>query len=435
MPHEDTHQPTSQVALPPSADIAVVGAGAAGLMAAIFAARTAPAGTTVVALDGAKKIGAKILVAGGGRCNVTHHAVDHRAYAGWSRNAVKQVLKRFSVEDTKAFFAAQGVTLKHEDTGKLFPTTDKARTVLDALLNAAETAGAALHHPARVDAINRTTDGFTVASDIGALRARAVVLATGGKALPRTGSDGHGYGIARSLGHTVSSHVFPALVPLILEPDHPLRALSGLTLPARIELRAGTGKRLIAFENSTLCTHFGLSGPSVMDISRHYTDARRTDPNAALVANWLPALAVEELDAALQSLGKRSPARFLKEHLPERFALMACTHAGIDPSAPAAGLRREQRRALLTAITEMPLPVVGDRGFTHAEVTAGGIPLQEIDIRTMHSRVQPGLYACGEICDVDGRIGGFNFQWAWATGFIAGSSAALALHQPHTPVA
>ena len=171
-----------------------------------------------------------------------------------------------------------------------------------------------------------------------------------------------------------------------------------------------------------LCTHFGLSGPSVLDVSRHWIAARSDDPGAQLVAGWLPGERTDSVDGWLRDLGRASPARRLQGRLPERLARTLCALAGVDPGAPGATLGRTQRRALATALTALPLPITGDRGFTHAEVTAGGVPLAELRLDTMESRVAPGLHVCGEICDVDGRIGGYNFQWAWASGYVAGVS-------------
>jgi hypothetical protein len=434
--------------VPEHADIAVIGAGAAGLFAAIWAGRRARQlglSLRIVAIDSAKKLGAKILVAGGGRCNVTHHAVDESAYAGSSRHAIKQVLRAFTVDDTVAFFADLGVSLEREDTGKLFPTTDDANTILDALLAAAADAGVELLHPYRVDRVERVSDAFLIhpaprepqppiATPI---LARRLILCTGGMALPRTGSDGHGYAIARSLGHTVTPLVFPALVPLVLHDAHPIRALSGLTLPAQLTATTATGKHLASFTNSTLCTHFGLSGPSVLDISRYYLAERlihHNQPDAArLLISWLPGRTPESLDAELSDLSRRgdrrSLARFLHEScaIPERLAHALCTAASLAPTAPLHTLTRDQRRALAAACCAMPLPVERDRGFTHAEVTAGGVPLSELTLRTMESRPCHHLHLAGEILDVDGRIGGFNFQWAWASGFLAGRAAAESL--------
>lgn len=459
--------------MPDHADIAVIGTGAAGLMAAIAAGRAARdlgLGLRIVALDGATSLGAKILVAGGGRCNATHYEVDESAYAGSSRHAIKQVLRAFDVPRTIAFFRDLGVELKREDTGKLFPTTDNARTVLNALLQAARDAGVELIHPWRVDSIlplplgggARVFEGgggtphaadaaprFLITPAIPSpqaparkpLSASRVILATGGRALPKSGSDGHGYAIARSLGHTITP-TFPALVPLTLSEGHFLRALSGITFNATIELRSETGKRLVAFTNSTLCTHFGLSGPSVLDISRYYLEtklpdkeaasesAKRRMPGAHLFLNFLPPESPPSLDAQLQRLNKQSPLSFLRERLPERLAHALCIEARIDPAAPTPTLTRDQRRALASAVTELPLPVTGDRGYNHAEATAGGVPLSELHLQTLESRVRPGLHICGELCDVDGRIGGYNFQWAWSSAHVAGTAAARAPWNP-----
>ncbi|HLO40721.1 MAG TPA: aminoacetone oxidase family FAD-binding enzyme, partial [Phycisphaerales bacterium] len=274
------------------------------------------------------------------------------------------------------------------------------------------------------------------------LTARRIILATGGMALPRTGSDGAGYAFARSLGHTITPHVFPALVPLTLPKGHLLSELSGLTFPATLELRTHTGKKIISFTNSTLLTHFGLSGPSVLDISRYYT-AHLTDsggPGSAapprLLLNVMPGYTLESLDTHIAEFGRSGRSstilRLLAEHIPDRLARALASYAQVDPAASVAALPRDKRRRLAAALTEFDLPITGDRGFTFAEVTAGGIPLSEINLATMESRTCPGLHVCGEICDVDGRIGGFNFQWAWASGYIAGTSAAAALVSVHS---
>lgn len=408
------------------ADIVIVGAGAAGLMAAIWAARTAPTASVIV-LDGARKLGAKILVAGGGRCNVTHDMVDESAYAGSSRNAIKKVLRRFDVPETVAFFESLGVALKRETTGKLFPVTDSARTVLDALLRAAQDAGALLRYPCRVDTLQRDADGFCITGACGTLRADRVILATGGRSLPKSGSDGHGYKLAQALGHSLTPRIFPALVPLTLPRQHFITTLSGITLDTTLTVRDRQGKALASFTGSMLCTHFGLSGPAVLDISRYLIEAQMDDPAVTLTVNWLPDASAEQIDADLQTLSQQSIGRYLAHRLPERLARALCHAAEVEPTLSA--LTRPQRKRLVEVINQMPLPVTGNRGYTYAEVTAGGVPLAEINLKTMESRRCPGLYLCGEICDVDGRIGGYNFQWAWASGYVAGNAAA----QPETP--
>jgi predicted Rossmann fold flavoprotein len=251
-----------------------------------------------------------------------------------------------------------------------------------------------------------------------------VILATGGKALPKSGSDGAGYDFARALGHTVTDHVFPALVPLILPGTHPLRALSGLTLQATLSLRAASGKVLKEFTNSLLCTHFGLSGPCALDISRYWRAAIIEDAGAGLFANFIAGEREDTLDAKLLASRAANAPTFLREFVPERLARALCEIAAVDPATSLRQLTRDQRKALARAACALPLSVEGDRGFTYAEVTMGGVPLAEVKLETMESRVCPGLHLAGEILDVDGRIGGFNFQWAWATGFISGGAAA-----------
>jgi predicted Rossmann fold flavoprotein len=407
-------------------DILVIGAGAAGLFAATRAGRTAAAAgrpVSIIALDTARKLGAKILVAGGGRCNVTHERVSEADYAGSSPAAIRKVLRRFTVADTVAFFEAAGVSLKTEETGKLFPTSDSARTVLDALVREATRAGVRLVNPARVTAVARTAAGFVATSDAGEFHARRLILCTGGRSLPKSGSDGTGYSLAESLGHSLTSPIVPALVPLVLPAGHWITPLSGLTLPTGVTLRSATGKRLFATTGSTLCTHVGLSGPAILDTSRHWLVARHVEPGVTLWLNWLPGETPESLDRLLVDQHRRGALAVLRERLSDRLTRTLIEQA---QAAPSGDLSREARRRLVALATTMPLEITGDRGFAVAEATAGGVPLAEVRLDTMESRVCPGLYLAGEVLDVDGRIGGFNFQWAWASGFVAGSAAAAA---------
>ena len=409
-------------------DILVVGAGAAGLFAATWAGRTAAAAgqpLSIVAVDGAKKIGAKILVSGGGRCNITHHAVSETDYAGGTPAAIRKVIRRFTVADTVRFFAESGVEFYREaDTGKLFPVTDSSRTILDALVREAVATGVRLLHPARVTAISRTEAGFRVTTSAGEVLAKRVILCTGGKSLPKSGSDGGGFDLVRSLGHSLTDPIVPALVPLVLPAEHWITSLSGLALPATLALRSGSGKRLHATTGSTLCTHRGLSGPAVLDISRHWLVARHADPAATLSINWLPEESAESIDRLLIDGQRRGALAVLRQRLTERLARCLCEQAG---AATTGDLTRDARRAVAAAVVATPLPIIGDRGFTVAEATAGGVPLTEIRLETMESRISPGLHFAGEVLDVDGRIGGFNFQWAWASGYVAGASAATAV--------
>jgi predicted Rossmann fold flavoprotein len=408
-----------------SCDILVIGAGAAGLFSATWAGRTAARNASagsILAVDGARTLGAKILVAGGGRCNVTHWRVDEHDYAGSTPAGIRKVLRRFGVDDTVRFFEERGVTLRREETGKLFPESNRARSVLDALVAAAVEAKVAIRHPARVTGIDRADGGFHVATSVGPIRARKVVLATGGRSLPKSGSDGLGHDLARGLGHSITEPVVPALVPLVLAEGHWIRSLSGLTLPTSLSLAHPSGRRLLTVTGSTLCTHFGLSGPCVLDISRHWLVARETiGTDVRLSVAWLPETDEESADAMLLADGGRSALATLRRRLPERLARALCEAAG---AAVSGDLTREARRRLAGLVAATPLPVVGDRGYAVAEATAGGVPLSEVRPDSMESRICPGLHLAGEILDVDGRIGGFNFQWAWASGYVAGVAAA-----------
>jgi len=417
-------------------DLAVVGAGAAGLMAGIQAASaasaastsSAPAGLRVVVLEGAKRPGAKILVSGGGRCNVTHERVGAEDFNGSSRHAIAKILRSFDLERTLEFFRALGVVLEREPTGKLFPLNDQARSVLDALLRAARDSGVEVRSGCRVDRIRRDPGSgtFEVGGPWGSLTARRVILATGGQSLPKSGSDGFGYELARRLGHSVSD-LFPALVPLTLEAGSPLLDLSGISAEVVLEVRDDRGKKLASAAGALLLTHFGISGPAVLDISRHWIAARRAGAEASLWVNWLPETPRQSLEEELLGLGAKSVGGWLQLRFPDRLGEALCGLASVDPAETGARLPREGRKALVRALADLRLPVSGDRGYNFAEATAGGVPLSELVLSTLESRRCPGLHLCGEICDVDGRIGGFNFQWAWSSGAVAGRGAAEGL--------
>lgn len=408
-------------------DVAVVGAGAAGLAAAIFAGESARLSDSraIVVLDGAKTIGAKILVSGGGRCNVTHDIVAATDYFG-NRRIIKNVLAAFSVEETTRWFASMGVELKREETGKLFPVTDKARTVLHALVSRCHQFGISIQPDHRVIRIETSPEGgFDLQHDHGTLHAKRVILATGGRSIPKSGSDGFGWTLARRLGHTVTVPV-PALVPLLLEGSMFHKALSGLSQEVELTTMVN-GQCVDSRTGSLLWTHFGISGPVVMDASRFWTLAQEQGVQAVVYGNFIPDHTQEQVRRwfleQVRDHPRRSVAKLLAQRLPHRFADTMVQHVGVDPQASIAQLPRKEREWVLEALTKFPFAIQSDRGWNYAEVTAGGIPLEEVNFRTMESKLVPGLYLVGEILDCDGRIGGFNFQWAWATGRLAGQAA------------
>lgn len=411
-------------------DVAIVGAGAAGLAAAIVSAEQAKhAGALrIVLLDGAKTIGAKILISGGGRCNVTHEVVTPTDFFG-NRHIIKNVLAAFRVEQTIKWFASLGVELKREETGKLFPVTDKARTILNALVARCRELGVVIRPDHRVTGINRLPApeaGFMVHHTHGTLHAGKIILATGGRSIPKSGSDGFGYTLARRLGHSVTATV-PALVPLMLEDTLFHKHLTGLS--QGVELTTMVKDRKIDWRiGSLLWTHFGISGPVVMDASRFWTLGHAQGEPADVYGNFLPGQTQEQVRQwfmeQMQSNPRRSLVKTLAHRFPQRFAEAIIHHVGYEPTTAIAQLPRKDRDHLLATLTKFRFPIERDRGWNYAEVTAGGVPLDEINFRTMESKLVPGLYLVGEILDCDGRIGGFNFQWAWASGYLAGKAAA-----------
>ncbi|HEX9155831.1 MAG TPA: aminoacetone oxidase family FAD-binding enzyme, partial [Nitrospira sp.] len=271
--------------------------------------------------------------------------------------------------------------------------------------------------------------GFLIHHAHGTLHAKKVVLATGGRSIPKSGSDGFGYELVRRLGHRVTATV-PALVPLVLDDRMFHQTLSGLSQDVELTTVV-EGRTVDNRTGSLLWTHFGISGPVVMDASRFWTLAYEQKEEAMLYGNFLPGWTQEQARQwFVEQAGnhpRRSLVKTLGQLVPERFAEGLCLRVECDPQRAVAQLPRENRDRLVAALIKFQFPVARDRGWNYAEVTAGGVPLDEINFRTMESKLVRGLYLVGEILDCDGRIGGFNFQWAWATGFLAGRAAAASL--------
>jgi predicted Rossmann fold flavoprotein len=410
------------------ADVAIVGGGAGGLAAAVFAARRHP-DRSVVILEATQRPGAKILLSGGGRCNITHAAVTPADYRGGSPNVIRRVLNAFSVEQTIEFFKAIGVTLHEEEGGKLFPDSNRAATVLEALLDENRRLGVRIltHH--RATRIESQGGHFRVMTSAGALTSRTLLLATGGLSVPVTGSDGSGYALASSLGHSLTPTT-PALVPLVLDGDFHT-PLSGITHDVELTVRT-QGAKPVRLAGSLLWTHFGISGPAALDASRFWHRSRLENQQVTLSVNLLPGDDFEAADKRLISLASAQPRTLLRNALstllPSRLVEAVLKAEHIDGQVTMAELTRDNRRKLVHALIDRPLPIRDSRGYQHAEVTAGGVPLNEVDPATLESRKCPRLFLAGEILDVDGRLGGFNFQWAWSSawGAAAGIERCLA---------
>jgi predicted Rossmann fold flavoprotein len=409
-----------------TADLVVVGAGAAGLATAIFAARANPR-LRVRCLDGARRIGAKILVSGGSRCNVTNRIVTERDFWGGSTRLVRHVLRAFPAARAAEFFESLGVALHEEADGKLFPDSNRSRTVLDALLAEAARLAITIETGQRVSGIDRAADRFIVATDAGRrIDAARIVLATGGRSLPKSGSDGHGYAIARAFGHRIVETT-PALAPLLFD-GGTHAVLSGVAHPAALTLRAD-GSAAIQLEGPLLWTHFGASGPVVLNMSRHWLRAVRD--GARDIELWLNACPGDTFESVERWWLEQEKARpraqvstMLATLVPGALAFAWLSASGVAPDATMAHVSKEDRRRVIHRLTALQLDVRDSRGYDYAEVTAGGVALDEIDAATMESRCCPGLFLVGEILDVDGRLGGFNFQWAWSSAWVASRAIA-----------
>jgi predicted Rossmann fold flavoprotein len=404
-------------------DVIIAGAGAAGLMAAI---RAAERGRRTLLLEKNRKPGVKILMSGGARCNITH-ATDNRgivAAYGPSGKFLHSALAAFSVQETLAFFEAEGVATKVEETGKIFPVSDRALDVLNALLRRLERSGAELALAEPLRDLHRVDGGFSGVTPARTLFAPKVIITTGGQSYPGSGTTGDGYTLAAKFGHTIVPPR-PALVPLTV--NAPWTAeLRGITLPDTGVKIIENGEVLIARRGSTLFAHFGLSGPVILDVSR-VVSGHPEPATLQLDLDFLPGTKEPELDEFLRAeslaQGKKQLAVVLAERLPRRLCDAILVLSGLGVDRRAAALSKSDRAKIVANVKRLRVPVRGTLGFEKAEVTAGGVALDEVDSRDMQSKLTPGLYLAGEVLDLDGPIGGYNFQAAWSTGWLAGDSA------------
>jgi predicted Rossmann fold flavoprotein len=408
-----------------SVDIAIIGGGAAGLVAAVVLGSQRLA-RSVVVLEGSLAPGLKLLLTGGGRCNLTNRSVSAADYTGSGSSLIRKVLSAFTVEQTVQFFRSVGETVHEEEDGKLFLDSNSARTLRDTLVRQITGLGFPLlaHH--RVTAINRERSAFIVSTEAGAFRARKVLLATGGLSYPRTGSDGSGYHFARQLGHSIVP-VTPALVPWVLDGTFH-RDLAGIT--QAVELTVGVhGAKPRRTRGPLLWTHAGVSGPAVLHASGHWHKARLTDASPTVHANFLPGEDFASTERRFLDTASNQPRTHLRNALagwlPSRFCDALLAELEIPGSTPLAHVSRDHRRRLLNSALAWPLPVRDSLGYDHAEVTAGGVPLAEVNPATMESRRCPGLHLAGEILDVTGRLGGFNLQWAWSSAWVAAGGLSM----------
>jgi hypothetical protein len=412
-------------------DVVVVGAGAAGILAAT---RAAERGRKVLLLEKNGKPGVKILMSGGTRCNLTH-ATDSRgiadAFASTEQgHFLRSPLAAFPPDDLVAWVEAEGLPTKVEPGGKIFPVTDRATDVLAALLRRLQRSGCGLALDEALVRLEPIERGIRLTTPARTFDAASVIVTTGGKSYPRSGTSGDGYAWMEALGHTVVP-TRPALTPLVARAAW-IRELSGVSADdVRLRIvepgsKSGGGSCLGQRRESLLFTHFGLSGPAALDVSGAVS-AHPRPLELCAVCDFAPDLSEEAVDEALRQQcaehGARSLSTLPAQWMARRLGEAIVTYLGLNPEQRCAELSRTDRRRLAAALKRLEIPLEGTRGFAKAEVTAGGVALGEVDSRTMRSKLVPGLFIAGEILDVDGPIGGYNFQAAFSTGFVAGENA------------
>ena len=415
-----------------STDVIVAGAGAAGLLAAI---RCAERGRRTVLLEKNPRPGVKILMSGGTRCNVTHNCDAKGIVAAYGTQGrfLHSALAALGPRELVSLIEAEGVPTKVESTGKIFPVSDKAGDILEALLRRVHRSGARIETGVAVTSIDNTGDRWRVGTTAKTFEAPSLIIATGGCSYPGSGTTGDGYKWLTALGHTIVP-LRPALVPITTDAAW-VKDLMGVTLPDVLisiherlapEQNSARVRPLASRRGSLLFAHFGLSGPTALDVSR--VVAGHPQPRGLDVhCDFLPDTKVDVFDAQIRDFcgkqGKKSVGALIPDVLPRRLVSSLLAHLQIPEDRRCAEIGKESRSQLIAALKDRVIPVSGTLGFKKAEVTAGGVSLAEVDSRTMQSKIARGLYLAGEILDLDGPIGGFNFQAAFSTGWLAGTHA------------
>ncbi|PWE57841.1 aminoacetone oxidase family FAD-binding enzyme [Metarhizobium album] len=388
-------------------DVIVIGAGAAGMMCAIGAGRR---GRRVAVLDHARAPGEKIRISGGGRCNFTNIHAGHKNFLSANPHFAKSALARFTPQDFIAIVDRHGIAWHEKTLGQLF-CDNSAKDIIRMLTDEMRAAGAELRLSCTIDTVEKTATGFRIVTSEGPFEAASLVIASGGRSIPKMGATGFAYRIAEQFGLAMVEPR-PGLVPLTLEPGllERLSPLSGIAVPA--EVRHGK----TAFREALLFTHRGLSGPAILQISSYW---REGDEITLSLEPDMDFLAV--LKTARQANGRQAVQTVLADHLPKRLAQFLAEEQALN--APLADQSDKALGRLVAAIHEWKIKPAGSEGYRTAEVTLGGVDTAGIDSRSMEAKAVPGLYFIGECVDVTGWLGGYNFQWAWASGHAAGDAA------------
>jgi predicted Rossmann fold flavoprotein len=405
-------------------DVIVVGGGPAGMMAAGYAGIR---GRSTLLLEKNEKLGKKLLISGGGRCNITNNKQDVRVMLAKYKGKGKflfSAFSQFSVKDSISFFEHRGVTLKEENEGRMFPTTNKAQTVWDALVNFMKEGGVQVHTRSGVSGIEKDAEDFILTLRSGeVLRAKTCVVATGGTSHPETGSTGEGYEWLAKLGHTVVPNNF-ALVPIALK-DVWVKSVSGVGLKDAKLTMFSDGKKQSVYTGKLLFTHFGISGPLALNMSKEVGDAL-AHSTVTLHLDLFPSHDSHALRLLLQDLLSTESNKKLKNVLttllPGALVSVLLEHAKIDGETPSHSVRSVERVTLITLLKAVPLTVKSLLGKDKAVISAGGVALTEVNMKTMESKVVPNLYLIGDVLDIDRPSGGYSLQLCWTQGFVAGNN-------------
>ena len=401
--------------------VLIVGGGASGLAAGIAAARE---GAQVTILEHMDRVGKKILSTGNGRCNMTNLSLKAEHYRCSQRGFPMKVLDRFSVWDTLTFFEELGVLTKSRN-GYIYPNSEQASAVLDALRLETERLGVQVVLSCHIQSLKRLGKGlFEARTDQGVFRGDRLILAAGSKAAPVTGSDGSGYELAKGFGHRIIEPL-PALVQLRCQGAF-LKQLAGIRCEAVVKLKCGD-KILAADKGELQLTDYGVSGIPTFQISRFASVALYEGRKVSVVLDLLPSKSMEEtrqfLSRRARLMGYRQAGDFLTGVLNKKLAAVLLKLGKIPETLPVERISREQLNSLTLLIKQLELPVTATNPFEQAQVCCGGVDTREVRPETMESKLTPGLYLAGELLDVEGVCGGYNLQWAWSTGVLAGRCA------------
>lgn len=392
--------------------VAIIGGGASGIIAALTASENKE--NQILLFEKEERIGRKILSTGNGRCNLSNYNADISHYYGTSPHFIEQALSRYGVNETLDFFASLGLLTKSEPDGRIYPNSNQAAGVLDILRFSLERDNITVFTDCCVTSAKKKKDHFVLTTARGTFTADKLIVACGGSAAPKLGGCSFGYDLLRSFGHHIVP-LSPALVQLKTDMTY-IKALKGIKSDAQVKLLSGK-KILAEIIGEVLFTEYGISGPAVFSISRHL---RGYENNARVELNLLPDLTFAQIMQMLSLPRKTTCENLLTGLLSKRLGQSVIKFCGIPLSKEISDLTEPEKKKITSALLCFPLEVRGTTGFANAQVTAGGALTDEFDAETMQSRLVSGLYACGEVLDIDGDCGGYNLQWAWSSGRLAG---------------